>query len=160
MSLLTMASVAISRDIAGHGEPLAKDATAAKTRIAAAADQGIGQPGAGAPATAPPAGVASFGQLLVGQIPSEALIAYTTLVALFSASGATYATGLWVVYGAAIVVCAAAVLGSYFAQRDYDFADATTPSTASPTALPGADDPVPMVPPASGSTPTAGPGSV
>jgi|SRR5450755_646919 hypothetical protein len=165
MSLLTMASVAISRDIAGHGEPLAKDATAAKTRIAAAADQGIGQPGAGAPATAPPAGVASFGQLLVGQIPSEALIAYTTLVALFSASGATYATGLWVVYGAAIVVCAAAVLGSYFAQRDYDFADATTPSTAGerpapPTALPGAAGPVPMAPPASGSTPTAGPGSV
>ena len=170
MSLLTMASVAISRDIAGYGEPLAKDATAkSRVAVAAAADQAMGQPGAGAPATAPPAGVASFGQLLVGQIPSEALIAYTTLVALFSASGATYTTGLWFVYGGAIVVCAAAVLGSYFAQRDYDFADATTPSTAgepptpptaSPTVLPGADDPVPMAPPASGSTPTAGPGSV
>jgi hypothetical protein len=65
--------------------------------------------------------VASFGKLLVAQIPSEALLAYTTLLALFSAAGTSYKTGRWILYGASLVACAAVVLSSYFAQRDYDF---------------------------------------
>ncbi len=71
-----------------------------------------------------PAGsAASFGQLLVAQIPSEALVGYTTLLALLAAGGSAYRTGRWILYVVAIVVCAAAVLGSYFAQRNYDLED-------------------------------------
>jgi hypothetical protein len=66
---------------------------------------------------------ASFGQLLVAQIPSEALVGYTTLLALLAAGGSAYRTGRWILYVVAIVVCAAAVLGSYFAQRNYDLED-------------------------------------
>jgi hypothetical protein len=86
--------------------------------------------------------VASFGQLLIAQIPAEALIAYTTLLALFSAGDITvnaggisyttantsYSAGRWVVYAAAIVVCAAVVPSSYFAQRDYSFEDTGAPT--------------------------------
>jgi hypothetical protein len=122
MSLLTLGSVAIGRDLAGQGDPLAKDATVSKTRLVLAGDQTTEPPTTGL-ADTPTASVASFGQLLVAQIPSEALIAYTTLLALFSASGGSYTTALWVVYGAAILVCAVAVLAGYLGQRDYAFDD-------------------------------------
>ena len=122
MSLLTLGAVAIARDLTGHGDVLAKDATVSKTRLVGAGDEATEPPTTGS-ATTPTASVASFGQLLVAQIPSEALIAYTTLLALFSASGGSYTTALWAVYGAAIVVCAVAVLAGYLAQRDYTFDD-------------------------------------
>ena len=41
---------------------------------------------------------ASFGQLLVAQIPSEALVGYTTLLALLAAGGSAYRTGRWILY--------------------------------------------------------------
>ena len=134
-----MAAVAVGRDHADQGQPLAKSALAThfRTTTAVQAEQGqpIPAPGATPPAT-PPTGVAGFGQLLVAQIPSEALVAYTTLIALFSASGGVYQAGLWAVYGAAIVVCGAAVLAGYLAQRTYGFADtdgdAKTPTEPNP----------------------------
>jgi len=39
MSLLPLGSVAIGRDLAGLGDPLAKDATVSKTRLVLADDQ-------------------------------------------------------------------------------------------------------------------------
>ena len=129
MSLLTLGSVGIGRDLANRGEALAKDATVSKTRIVA-----LAPPGA-PPSVENAASVASFGQLLVAQIPGEALIAYTTLLALFSAGGSAYKAGRWVVYVAAIVVCAAVVLSSYFAQRDYEFDD-SAPTTPGATNAP------------------------
>lgn len=165
MSLLTMASVAIGRDLAPQGAPLTKDATVSKTRVAAANDSTAAAPAAADPAVAPASSVAGFGQLLVAQIPTEALIAYTTLLALFSATGAAYTTGLWFVYGASIVVCAAAVLAGYFAQRDYALtepdgvrgSDTATTTTTDPTAPdPGAmTGPVPVIPPPGLATPMA-----
>ena len=124
MSLLTLGAVAIARDLTGQGDPLAKDATVSKTRLVGVGDdQSVEPPTTTEPAAPTTAAVASFGQLLVAQIPSEALIAYTTLLALFSASGGSYTSALWAVYGAAIVVCAVAVLAGYLAQRDYTFDD-------------------------------------
>ena len=124
MSLLTLGAVAIARDLTGHGDVLAKDATVSKTRLVGVGDHQTVEPlTTTEPAAPTTAAVASFGQLLVAQIPSEALIAYTTLLALFSASGGSYTTALWAVYGAAIVVCAVAVLAGYLAQRDYTFDD-------------------------------------
>jgi hypothetical protein len=135
MSLLTLASVAAARDWAGAGQRVAKDPTVPKMRAIAGAEDSATQPAAGQPdggGEAPAGRVASFGELLVAQIPSEPLLAYTTLLALFTASGVSYNAGRWGLYSAAIVVCAAAVLGNYFAQRDYGFADTATAPT--PTA--------------------------
>ena len=142
MSLLSLASIGIGRDLAGSGEKLARDAAVSKTRL-------IPSPARTAAAPAAPvagggaqhsATVASFGQLVVAQIPSEALLAYTTLLALFTAagSGASYRVGRWLVYVAAIVVCAASVIAGYFAQRDYAFAD------ASPASAPAVGDGQPV----------------
>jgi hypothetical protein len=114
------------------GEKLARDAAVSKTRL-------IPSPARSAAAPGPPvagggakqsATVASFGQLVVAQIPSEALLAYTTLLALFTAAGSatSYRVGRWLVYVAAIVVCAASVIAGYFAQRDYTFIDASRAS--------------------------------
>jgi hypothetical protein len=138
MSLLTLGSVAIGRDLASPGATVARDATVPRARAVAVTGGAPEVPPAGAPAGKPNGAVASFGQLLIAQIPAEALIAYTTLLALFSAGditvnagGITYTTantsysaGRWVLYAAAIVVCAAVVPSSYFAQRDYSFEDA------------------------------------
>ena len=142
MSLLTLGSVGIGRDLASPGHALTKDATVSKTRVVALAPsstttQSTVPPGSPPPPPPPSTGtsgdeasadstagsVASFGQLLVAQIPSEALIAYTTLLALFGAGGSSYQPGRWVVYGATIAVCAGVVLSSYIAQRDYEFDD-------------------------------------
>jgi hypothetical protein len=127
MSILSLASVAVARDVAGAGQPVAKDPSVAKMRIVgrgvddSAGRQAVGQPDAGA--DAPGGSVASFGELLVAQIPSEPLLAYTTLLALFTASGVSYRPGRWALYSATIIICAAAVLGNYLAQRDYAFED-------------------------------------
>ena len=135
MSLLSMASIGIGRDLAGAGEKLARDAAVSKTRLVpspARAATAPGPPVAGGGAQQS-ATVASFGQLVVAQIPSEVLLAYTTLLALFTAAGSatSYRVGRWLVYGAAIVVCAASVIAGYLAQRDYAFID-TSPASASP----------------------------
>ena len=90
------------------------------------------QPGGGG--EAPAGSVASFGQLLVAQIPSEPLLAYTTLLALFS--GGSYRAGRWGLYAAAIIVCVAAVLGNYLAQRNYGFEDTETTSALGKLHLP------------------------
>ncbi len=128
MSLLTMASIGIGRDLANEGETLARDTTVSKTRVVPA-DPSLERapaptPGGGQPAKQT-ATVASFGQLLVAQIPSETLLAYTTLLALFTAAGssASYRVGRWIVYAAAIAVSAVAVIVGYLAQRDYGFTD-------------------------------------
>jgi hypothetical protein len=147
MSLLTMGSVGIGRDLAHSGDSLARDATVSRTRVVAISSHDVPATGTGAK---PSDGVASFGQLLVAQIPSEALLAYTTVLALFTAaeSGQDYQAGRWIVYAASLLVCAAAVLGSYFAQRNYQFDD--TPPPPSGSAAPVVDDPAqPSTPPPS-----------
>jgi hypothetical protein len=63
--------------------------------------------------------VAHFAQLLIAQIPSEALLAYIALLALFSAAGEGYVTGRWVLYGFSLPACAVAVAGAYFVKRGY-----------------------------------------
>jgi hypothetical protein len=121
MSLLSIGAVGIYRDLAPYAKRIS-----GKAAIAPAAPH----PG---PATASSSGdsagsrdagsVASFGQLLVAQIPSEALLAYTTLLALFSAGTDGYQPGRWVLYGVSLPACAAVVIGSYLAKRDYTFED-------------------------------------
>lgn len=147
MSLLTLASVAVARDLAGAGEPLAKDRAAPKMP-AVAGGAGQGQPASEAqtpehPTTGgetPAGSIAGFAQLLVAQIPSEALLAYTTLLALFSTVGVSYNVGRWGVYAAAIVVCALTVLVGYLAQRDYRFDDAQTSPAPDITSAPASVD--------------------
>lgn len=94
MSLLLAGAVGLSRDLAGPSERIS----------VSAGDRSAGE-------------VATFGQLVVAQIPGEALLAYTTLLALFSASGDGYRTGRWILYGVSLPVCAAVVLSSYLARR-------------------------------------------
>jgi hypothetical protein len=67
--------------------------------------------------------LATFGQLLVAQIPSEALVAYTTLLAVFSSAGGGYKTGRWILYGISLPICAVTVLGAYWAKREYGFGE-------------------------------------
>jgi hypothetical protein len=159
MSLVSLASVAVARDLSASGQPLRKDATVSNIGVAALgagtgqpapgeqaallpAAQAAGQPGGTAGATA--GTVASFAQLLVAQIPSEALLAYTTLLALFSIGGVSYEPGRWGLYAASIATCAAAVLGSYLGQRDYGFDDThTAPATGTGLTPPEADGPAP-----------------
>ncbi|HEY7858467.1 MAG TPA: hypothetical protein VIC82_08190 [Candidatus Nanopelagicales bacterium] len=49
-------------------------------------------------------------------------ISYTT-------ANTSYSAGRWVVYAAAIIVCAAGVSSSYSAQRDYSFEDSGDPAS-------------------------------
>ncbi len=123
-----MATVGIGRDKAGAGDAIAKDATA----VAAARTSTFDHSGGAAPNKAE---VATFGQLLVGQIPSEALLAYTTLLALFSTGGSSYKTGRWILYFAALVVCAATVVSGYFAKRDYAFVEKADPQAVPPRSM-------------------------
>jgi hypothetical protein len=76
-----------------------------------------------APPTAKSPTIASFGQLLVAQIPSEALIAYAALLAVFGVSGSTYRVGLWILYGAFVALCPVVVVSSYLAHRSYRFVE-------------------------------------
>lgn len=126
MSLLSIGAVAIYRDLAPRAARISANAG-----INADASAGP-HPG---PATARTAGngpgsvqdagsVASFGQMLVAQIPSEALVAYTTLLAVFSIGAGGYQPGRWVLYALSLPACAAAVLCSYLAKRGYGFAHA------------------------------------
>lgn len=57
--------------------------------------------------------VSGFGQLLVTQIPSEALIGYTTLLAVFSAGHGSYQAGRWALYAVSLPACAAVVISPY-----------------------------------------------
>jgi hypothetical protein len=158
MSLLSLASVAVARDVTASGQPLPKDATL--SNIAVAALRATGQPAPGGHAAVLPAAqaagqpdgapaatagtAASFAQMLVAQIPSEALLAYTTLLALFSIGGGSYNPGRWGLYAAAIITCAAAVLGSYLGQRNYGFDDTrTVPAPRTGLTPPAADGPAP-----------------
>jgi hypothetical protein len=63
------------------------------------------------------AGGVTFGHLVVAQIPGEALLAYTSLLALFAGSADGYRMGRWILYGVSMPVCAAVVLSSYLARR-------------------------------------------
>lgn len=124
MSLLTLGSVGVGRDLANAGDLVTTDSVAhrpRRTQVARAAHGAAAEHAS----TGTAADVATFGQLLVAQIPSEALLAYTTILALFAAAGPdqSYKAGRWVVYVGAILVSAAGVLASYTSQRHYRFAD-------------------------------------
>lgn len=105
---MSLASVAVARDLTADGQLLRKDATLSNIGVAALGP-GTGQPAPGgqaavlpaAEAADPPAGAAaatagmaaSIAQLLVAEIPSEALLGYTTLLALFAIGGVSYEPG-------------------------------------------------------------------
>jgi hypothetical protein len=78
-------------------------------------------------ASSPPVG--GFGELVVAQIPSEVLLAYATLLAIFSVGGSDYKPGRWILYGAAVLVCPLIVVTTYLARRDYLFIDPQTKTT-------------------------------
>jgi len=111
MSLISVGAIGVQRDLTGSAERIG----APRAQVA---------PGAGG------APVASFGQLLVAQIPSEALLAYTTLLAVFSGAGGGYKTGRWILYGVSLPICAIVVIGSYWAKRDYEFSGSAPESTS------------------------------
>jgi hypothetical protein len=138
MSLFSLASVAVARDLVPLGQALPKNATMSELGNLALGVRQSQPPSGGQPAAHPAepivgqsglereaqgGSIAGFMQLLVAQIPSEALLAYTTLLALLSVGGASYNTWRWGLYAAAIVTCAVAVLASYLAQRNYGFED-------------------------------------
>jgi hypothetical protein len=100
MSLVSLSTVGISRDIAN--KPASNVRTGVDTTTA----------------------VGSFGQLLVAQIPGEALLAYTTLLAVFAAGGSDYKIGRWVLYGAIVAICPIVVISMYLARRTYGFIEA------------------------------------
>lgn len=140
MSLVAMASVAVARDLAPAGQPL--------NSVTIGAGQGVSPspapsggvpdsqpelPAAGPTATlrrptdiaqvAPSAPLidtaAGFAQLLAAQIPAEALVAYTTLLALLYRVDGTYNTGRWMLYGLSVIACGAIILATYCAKREY-----------------------------------------
>jgi hypothetical protein len=77
---------------------------------------------------------ANFGRLLVAQIPSEALVAYAALLAVFGVAGSSYVVGRWILYGAMVAVCPIVVTTGYLAKRTYGFRD-PIPATAQPTVV-------------------------
>lgn len=99
MSLALAGTLAVSRDLAQPHQPIRCPVS----------------PAPGRPAD-PAAGVASFSHLVIAQIPTEALIAYTTLLALFSVSADGYRPARWAVYFASLPVCAAVVYACYLRQ--------------------------------------------
>jgi hypothetical protein len=97
MSLISVGTIGIQRDHTPQGQRM-------KTFTASATNK--------------EQELATFGQLLVAQIPSEALVAYTTLLAIFSSTGGGYKTGRWILYGISLPICALAVIGAYWAKRE------------------------------------------
>jgi hypothetical protein len=77
---------------------------------------------------------ANFGRLLVAQIPSEALVAYAALLAVFGVAGSSYVVGRWILYGAMVAICPFVVITSYLAKRTYGFND-PTPAAPPPTVV-------------------------
>jgi bacteriorhodopsin len=133
VSLISIGTVGVYRDLANKAERIAASAQVTPGRQVAhpgpatAADTRTGQD-AGS--------LASFGQLLVAQIPSEALLAYTTLLAVFSAAGSGgYKTGRWVLYAASLPACAAVVISAYLAKRNYAVTDDAAHKTKLPSTL-------------------------
>jgi hypothetical protein len=125
MSLLTIGAVGVYRDLAPQAKRISAQTTVAADPAAPAHPAAAtGGAAPASPGTAQDAGsVASFAQLLVAQIPSEALLAYTTLLAVFSAATTGYQSGRWTLYGLSLVACAASVIGTYLTKRNYTFAD-------------------------------------
>ena len=70
----------------------------------------------------------NFGRLLVAQIPSEALVAYAALLAVFGVAGSSYVVGRWILYGAMVAICPVVVITSYLAKRTYGFVDPIPPT--------------------------------
>jgi hypothetical protein len=95
-----------------------------------------------APTAASPDDIGSFGQLLVAQIPSEALLTYTTLLAIFAAGGEPYKVGRWILYGAIVAMCPIVVVTTYLAKRDYGFIE---PPPKKPLPVVIADTPLDIV---------------
>ncbi len=132
-----MTSIAIARDHADPGQPIpsgrpVRPDGALGQRTPIQPETPIKSDASGSTAAG---SVAGFAELLVAQIPSEALLAYTTLLALFSVGGSSYNAGRWFLYGSAIFACAATVIATYIAKRDYGFEHAahTNPTAPQPS---------------------------
>ena len=125
MSLISLSKVGVSRDF---GRAIKQRVCAPDKAIAAPQQGDAGGPTSDGTAST----VAQFGQLLVAQIPSEALLAYTTLLAVFSAAGAHgYVPGRWILYVVSVLLCPVVVVTAYLGTRNYGFLPAST-STAAP----------------------------
>jgi hypothetical protein len=127
MSLLTLGSVGIGRDLVDTDDVVTTESIAHRSRrdlVGRSAPTTTSTTTSTSTSTSTSKDVATFGQLLVAQIPSEALLAYTTILALFAAAGPdqSYKAGRWLVYVGAILISAAGVLASYSSQRHYGFA--------------------------------------
>lgn len=140
MSLACMASLAIARDLAPAGQPLKSPAMGSTGADfpPPAPPNGLSYPQSEMPAMGPTATLprppelrqiagsaplvdtaAGFAQLLAAQIPAEALVAYTTLLALLYRADGSYNTGRWVLYGFSVIACGATILAAYCAKRNY-----------------------------------------
>lgn len=127
MTLLSIAAIGVYRDLAPAASRISGNATINSDPTATPhPGPATAQPAvSGEPSATQDAGsIGSFGQVLVAQIPSEALVAYTTLLALFAAGAGGYQPGRWILYGLSLPACAAATIGSYLAKRTYTFTDA------------------------------------
>ena len=103
MSLVLAGSVAVSRDLADPGKPIRCPA------VPAGSTQTVN----------PPTATTNFSHLIVAQIPTEALLAYTTLLALLSVAKDGYHQARWAIYLVSLPVCGSVVFASYLRQRTY-----------------------------------------
>lgn len=103
MSLVLAGSVAVSRDLADPGKPI----------------QCPTVPASSTPVANPPTATTNFSHLIVAQIPTEALLAYTTLLALLSVAKDGYHQARWAIYLVSLPVCGSVVFASYLRQRTY-----------------------------------------
>ncbi len=130
MSLLSAAALGVYRDLTAPGQRVA-----AAGSVAPAGAGPHSSPAEAVAAAGLDAGsLASFGQLLSAQIPSEALLAYTTLLAIFSAAGDGFVAGRWLLYGLSLPACAAVVASAYLVRRGYDLGQ-EQPGTSRPLAV-------------------------
>lgn len=106
MSLASAATLAVHRDLTEHKQPVRCATTGHPASRSADAD-------------ASTTGVARFSHIVAAQIPSEALIAYTTLLALLSVSKDGYHEARWAIYAASIPACAGIILAAYVQQREH-----------------------------------------
>jgi hypothetical protein len=106
MSLVLAGSVAVSRDLAEPGKPIQ-----CPTKPA--------MPSGSTPLAQPANATTNFSHLIVAQIPTEALLAYTTLLALLTVSKDGYHVARWAIYLVSLPICGAVVFASYLRQRTY-----------------------------------------
>jgi hypothetical protein len=106
MSLASAATLAVHRDLTSHKQPV-RCVTPTSVSSRATVDD------------TSDTGLARFSHIVAAQIPSEALIAYTTLMALLTVSKDGYHEARWAIYAASVPACGLIVLAAYVQQRGH-----------------------------------------